>query len=32
MIYNFVDDFCNMKTTVYYYTEDINDKGEICTK
>lgn len=29
MIYNFVDDFCNMKTTVYYYTEDINDKGEI---
>ncbi len=27
MIYNFVDDFCNMKTTVYYYNEYTDKKG-----
>lgn len=32
MIYNFVDDFCNMKTTVYYYNEYTNEKGELIKK
>ena len=29
MIYNFLDDFCNMKTTVYYYTEYTDEQGKL---